>query len=121
MSTTKDKKEPDTFEICMKRVLAVKDALNVLNGRWKLPIMVSLLFGAKRFKQISKEINGITDKMLSKELKDLEINELVKRKVYDTFPPTVEYSITEHGKSLENVIAELRNWGLRHRKMIMGK
>jgi len=56
--------------------------------------------------------------MLSKELKEFEVNHLVKRTVYDTFPPTVEYSITEHGKSLEKVVAELRNWGLKHRKKI---
>ena len=65
-------------------------------------------------------VEAIT-KVLSKELKDLEVNQLIKRDVYDTFPPTVEYSITPHGKSLENVINELRKWGLSHRKKIMGK
>ncbi len=59
--------------------------------------------------------------MLSKELKNLEINQLVKRTVYDSFPPTVEYSITKHGQSLDNVIAEPRDWGIEHRKKIMGK
>lgn len=121
MATTKNKKEVQTYEICIKRLLAVRDTIEVLNGRWKLPIMISLLFGTKRFRQISNEINGITDKMLSKELKDLEINLLVKRDVYDTFPPTVEYSITEHGRSLEKVIIELGYWGLEHRKKIIGK
>ena len=58
--------------------------------------------------------------MLSKELKALEMNHLIKRTVYDTFPPTVEYSITEHGKSLEKVLAELGSWGTLHRKKIMG-
>jgi DNA-binding HxlR family transcriptional regulator len=113
--------EEQTSQICMKRVLAVKDALDTLNGRWRLPIMICLLFGTKRFKQISKEINGITDRMLSKELKDLELNKLVERNVYGTFPPTVEYSITTHGKSLEKVIVELFNWGSEHRKKIIGK
>ncbi len=106
---------------CAKQILPVRDALEVLNGKWKLPIIISLTFGTKRFKQISKEINGITDKMLSKELKDLEVNLLVKRTVFDTFPPTVEYSITEHGHSLEKVISELRNWGIDHRKKITGR
>jgi DNA-binding HxlR family transcriptional regulator len=106
---------------CMSQVMAVKDALEVLNGKWKLPIIISVSFGAKRFKQISKEVKGITDKMLSKELKDLEINQLVERTVYDTFPPTVEYAITDHGKTLQKVIAELGIWGLQHRRKIIGK
>jgi len=106
---------------CEKCILSVKDALEVLNGRWKLPILVSLRFSNKRFKEISKDINGITDKMLSKELKELEMNQLITRTVYDTFPPTVEYAITEHGNSLDPVIASLKHWGAHHRKKIIGK
>jgi DNA-binding HxlR family transcriptional regulator len=113
--------EEHSPEECSKMIVPVRDALEMLNGKWKLPIILSVSFGVKRFKQISKDINGITDKMLSKELKDLEMNQLVKRTVHDTFPPTVEYSITEHGKSLEKLIDELRNWGTEHRKKIMGK
>jgi DNA-binding HxlR family transcriptional regulator len=103
------------------RTLPVRDALEVLNGKWKLPIIISLTFGPKRFKQIASEINGITDRMLSKELKVLEMNQLVKRTIHDTFPPTVEYSITGHGRSLEKVIDELRCWEQEHRKKIIGK
>ncbi len=106
---------------CQKHIIPVRDALEVLNGRWKLPIIISITFGPKRFKQISKEVAGITDKVLSKELKDLEMNQLIKRSVYDTFPPTVEYAITAHGQSLEKLIGELRAWGLEHRRQIMGK
>ncbi len=75
----------------------------------------------KRFKQISKEVNGISDKTLSKELKRLEANQLVKRDVYDTFPPTLEYSITTHGKSIEKVTEELNYLRLAHRKKVIGK
>lgn len=114
-------KEERTPETCAKMILPVRDALELLSGRWKLPIILSLSFGTKRFKQISKEVHGITDKMLSKELKELEMNQMVKRTVYDSFPPTVEYSITEHGKSLDKVITELRNWGTAHRKKIIGR
>ncbi len=72
-------------------MFSIKDALEALEGRWKLLILFSLSSGLKRFKQISKKVNGITDKILSKELKTLEVNKLVNRDVYDTFPPTVEY------------------------------
>ncbi|TKT88769.1 winged helix-turn-helix transcriptional regulator [Dyadobacter frigoris] len=105
---------------CPKTALSIKDALEALEGRWKLLILFALSTGPKRFKQISKEVTGITDKTLSKELKNLEANKLLKRNVYDTFPPTVEYSITEHGKSLEKVMEELHFWGLAHRKEIIG-
>lgn len=105
---------------CPKTALSIKDALEALEGRWKLLILFSLSAGPRRFKQISKDVAGITDKTLSKELKSLEGNKLIKRQVYDTFPPTVEYSITPHGKSLEKVMDELHFWGLAHRKEIMG-
>ena len=105
---------------CPKTALSIKDALEALEGRWKLLILFSLSAGPRRFKQISKDVAGITDKTLSKELKSLEGNKLIKRQVYETFPPTVEYSITPHGKSLEKVMDELHYWGLAHRKEIMG-
>ena len=102
-------------------MLTVFDALDSLRGRWKIPIVISLAFGSKRFTQISKEVTGISDKILAKELKELESHQLIKRTVYHTFPPTVEYCITEHGISMEKVIIELKNWGEEHRKQIIGK
>lgn len=101
--------------------MAVKDALEVLKGRWKLQILIALLNGTKRFKQISREIEGISDRMLSKELKDLEENQLIIRKTYDAFPPLVEYAATEHTKTLHLVIHALREWGYLHRKKVFGK
>ena len=106
---------------CQKAILAVKDALEVLTGRWKLLVLLSLLFGPKRFGQIARDLDGITDRMLSKELKNLEEHQLVKRTVHDSFPPVVEYSITEHGKSLNEVIAILGKWGREHRHQVIGK
>ncbi|MCS3801173.1 winged helix-turn-helix transcriptional regulator [Niastella sp. OAS944] len=106
---------------CPKTMLSIKDALEALEGRWKLLILFTLSEGPKRFRQISKDVGGITDKVLSKELKSLEANRLIERNVYDTFPPTVEYSITAHGLSLEKVLDELHFWGLAHRKKIIGK
>lgn len=102
-------------------MLPVVDALDVLKGRWRLPILLSLIFGNKRFSQISKEVKGISDKILAKELKELEINQLIKKTVHNSFPPTVEYSATPHGRSVEKVLIELKNWGDQHRKEIIGK
>ncbi len=106
---------------CSKSILAVRDALDILSGKWKLPIIISLMYGDKRFKEMERDIEGITAKMLSKELKDLEINQLVRRTVYDTMPVSVEYSLTDYGKTLQKVIGELYNWGALHRRKILGK
>ncbi|QJD96224.1 helix-turn-helix transcriptional regulator [Mucilaginibacter robiniae] len=97
---------------------AIRDAMETLSGNWKLQILLALGSGPKRFRQIAKEISGISDKMLSKELKALETNLLVTRVVYDTFPPTVEYRKTNYTDSLYEVMLALRNWGLLHRKTI---
>lgn len=112
------KKSP---EACTQSMRAVSDALYVLNGKWKLPILVSLSFGPRRFTEIRREIPKITDRMLSKELRELEANLLIRRKVYDTFPVTVEYSRTEYGETLDEVIEALHRWGQQHRRKIVGK
>lgn len=106
---------------CMRNLLPVRDALDALSGKWKLQIIISLMFGNKRFTHIAKEIPNITDKMLSKELRDLEAHELVKRTVYDSVPVVVEYTLTEHGRSLRDLIDVLRSWGIKHREQVMGK
>jgi DNA-binding HxlR family transcriptional regulator len=102
-------------------VLAVNDTLNVITGKWKLPILGSLLYEKKRFTEIQRNIPKITPRMLSKELKDLELNGMVIRIVYDAIPVAVEYELTESGKSLGEVLDKMLEWGLRHRKAMMGK
>ncbi|ASW76248.1 HxlR family transcriptional regulator [Chryseobacterium piperi] len=104
---------------CPKTMLSIKDALEAVEGKWKLLILFSLSEKPKRFNELSKEVIGITDKMLSKELKLLEMNKLIKREAFDAVPPKVEYSITEHGMSLEKVLDELHFWGLSHRSRIL--
>lgn len=106
---------------CKSRLLPVQDALDILSGKWKLLIVITLSFGPKRFKQIQREIEGITAKMLSKELKELEANELIERTVYATTPVTVEYTMTPYGQTLKKVIEELFAWGTAHRKRVMRK
>ena len=106
---------------CMGMIRPVQDALYVLSGKWKLPIIISLSFGSKRFSEMAKDIPKITDRMLSKELRELEMNKLVKRTVYDSVPVVVEYSLTEYGNSLDTVVNELKKWGVRHRKLITGR
>ncbi|MBE8714777.1 winged helix-turn-helix transcriptional regulator [Sphingobacterium hungaricum] len=107
---------------CKKNIMAVHDAMDVLNGKWKISIVASLCYYHKRrFSEILKDLNGISNKMLSKELKDLEINKLIRRTVLDTHPITVQYELTEYGQKLQSVIRDLTDWGAEHRKEIIGK
>jgi DNA-binding HxlR family transcriptional regulator len=106
---------------CPRNMLSIKDALDAVEGKWRLLILFTLASGPKRFSQIGAAIGGITDKTLSKELKILEEHQLVLREVSDDVPQKIEYSITEHGRSLERVMDELHYWGLLHRDQIMGK
>lgn len=110
-----------TQEECTRSILPVRDVLDILSGKWKLPIIISLMFGNRRFKEMQNHIHGITPKMLAKELRELEINELVKRTVYNTSPVRIEYSITPYGRSLKKLILEMEKWGVEHRKRIMVK
>lgn len=106
---------------CATYLRAVHDSLDTLGGKWKIAIIGALGFGNRRFKELQREVTGITAKMLSKELKELEMNELVKRTVYDSKPVTVEYELTPYGKTLEDVLEALMVWGVQHRKRIMAK
>jgi DNA-binding HxlR family transcriptional regulator len=101
-------------------MLAMRDAMDVLGGKWRLPIVGILSFkGKMRFTDILRSVHGIGAKMLSKELQDLEANQLLTRTVKQTKPITVEYEITEYGKTLTGLICEIVNWGLAHREKIM--
>ena len=117
----KIKQEIHSKESCTKSLAAVKDALYVLNGKWKLPVIIALNGGALRFKELQRMVEGITPKILSKELKELELNDFLTRKVNDTRPVTVEYKLTEYSDSLKKVIAELQDWGMKHRKRVFSK
>jgi DNA-binding HxlR family transcriptional regulator len=101
---------------------AVQDSMDVLNGKWKISIISSICYyNKRRFSDILNDVDGISNKMLSKELKELELNKLVRRTVLDTQPVTVQYELTEHGKTLKTIINNLTDWGIKHRKEILGK
>jgi DNA-binding HxlR family transcriptional regulator len=112
---------PNNHSECTQYILPVRDTLDILSGKWKLPIIGALINGKMRFKEMERQIPRITARMLSKELKELEINQLVKRTVYDTMPVTVEYELTPYGASLKEVLVVLSKWGTAHRNRIIGK
>ncbi len=92
--------------------------LDVIGGKWKLVILWHIAQKTLRFSELEKRIPGITQKMLSQQLKDMEKDKLISRKAYAVIPPRVEYSITEHGNSLKKVLKELSSWGELHQKTI---
>lgn len=113
---------PSTKQVaCSSKMMLVRDALDVINGKWKLLILISIVEGNHRFSTIEKSLPKITPKVLAKELKDLEENHLITRTVYDEIPVIIEYEVTPYAKTLEPVITSLSNWGSNHRKRIMGK
>ena len=95
----------------------MQDTLDVIGGKWKLLILLTLKDHPYRFKELAKEI-GITSRMLSKELQDMEMNKLISREVLDTKPIGVQYSITNHGLTFQGVMESMRDWGLAHRKKL---
>jgi DNA-binding HxlR family transcriptional regulator len=103
---------------CASSLNNVMDTLYVLGGKWKLPLILSLVQGPKRFGEITKEVDGISPKILAKELKDLELNEFITRRVYATTPVTIIYEATDYSRTLRNVLHELSNWGEQHRERI---
>lgn len=96
--------------------------MDLLSGKWKFHILGTLMQGDKlRFMDLMREVEGIGTKMLSKELQDLEMNHLISRKVLNTRPITVEYQITDFGKTLEPIIGEIAKWGIAYRDYVYNK
>lgn len=109
---------------CSNNLLAMRDTLDALGGKWKLQILHYLAVHEvekNTFKKIERGINGISAKMLSKELKELEMNKLVLRTVVPSKPITVEYEITEYGKTTKVISDSLVEWGKVHRKVMLEK
>ncbi|KFC19936.1 winged helix-turn-helix transcriptional regulator [Chryseobacterium sp. FH1] len=107
---------------CGEELMAMRDCLDILGGKWKLMILRYLTNREHQklhFKKLQREINGISAKMLSKELKELETNLLITRTVEDDTQIMVFYAITEYGKSVTPLTENLVQWGITHRKKII--
>src|SRR4051812_40500562 len=105
MKIIKNELLPSSAE-CAGSLRNVLDALYVLNGKWKLALILSLVQSSKRFNEIQHEVAGISAKVLAKELKDLELNDFIRRNVYPTTPVSIIYEATEYSRTLKNVLAE---------------
>jgi DNA-binding HxlR family transcriptional regulator len=97
-------------------ICPVEAVIDILGGKWKLLILRELMSGTKRFSQLRRAIPNITQKMLSKQLRELEERGIVKRTVYPQVPPKVEYSLTPIGKKLSKVFDAMHQWGVEYTK-----
>ena len=107
-----------TVESCAKSKMAIRDTLDIVGGKWKLVLILVLRSGEKGFNELSREA-GISPRILSKELQELEINGLVSREVLGTKPVTVKYQLTGYSKSLYTVLSAMEKWGHQHRTRIV--
>jgi DNA-binding HxlR family transcriptional regulator len=104
---------------CAKNLSAVEDAMYVIGGKWRLRIVIALVSGHARFNDLQRTITGISARVLSNELKELELNGLVRRVVQaDHKPVIVEYVPTEYAHTLKHVVTTLSEWGRNHKKKI---
>ncbi|MFC5652584.1 winged helix-turn-helix transcriptional regulator [Paenibacillus solisilvae] len=93
---------------------SVEMTLKVIGGKWKLVILCHLIDGVKRFGELKREMPDITQKMLTQQLRELEQDGIIDRKVFNQVPPKVEYSITDYGLTLKEVLDVMSEWGLHH-------
>ena len=101
-----------------RHLLPVHDTIQLLSGKWKIEIICSLTFSKRHFMELQRDVLGISARMLSKELQDLEVNGLITRTAFNTKPITVIYELSEYGKTLIPVIHMMGSWGDKHRKII---
>ncbi len=92
----------------------VESTLKVIGGRWKVLIIRELIEGVKRFGELQRSLNGITQKMLSQQLRELEEDGIIHREVYPQIPPKVEYSLTLLGESLKPILYAMHEWGIKY-------
>ncbi|MBT2619769.1 MULTISPECIES: winged helix-turn-helix transcriptional regulator [Chryseobacterium] len=98
---------------------ALQDTIYVIGGKWKLPILFALGNGKKRFLDIKRDISGISTRMLSLNLKEMEINKLVKRSACEDTREVIEYECTEYAKDYAKLMKDMIEWGKEHRRVII--
>jgi len=107
---------------CKTSITGLKDVQEIMSGKWKYRIIAGLYFGGKmRFMDLKRHIDDVAPKVLSKELKDLEMNRLITRTVCNTKPITVEYALTELGESMHSFIQPMADWGVQYRHTVIKK
>lgn len=103
------------------KIRAIQDTMFVIGGKWKIPVVLSIYSGNKRFNDIAASIPNITNRVLSKELKHLEENLLITRTIVDDYPVRIEYTLTDYCLTIDVIAKPMEAWGKSHKKMISRK
>ncbi|MET3293088.1 UNVERIFIED_CONTAM: DNA-binding HxlR family transcriptional regulator [Brevibacillus sp. OAP136] len=115
------RKDPNYNEEDIDCYIHVTTTIQVIGGRWKMLILWHLEEGPRRFNELGRLIPGVSQKMLTQQLKELEQDGVIERKVYPETPPRVEYVMTDYGKTLRSIFDTMYDWGVIHRKRQSGE
>lgn len=111
-----EQKSPKDLPAC-----PVETTLTLIGDKWKVLILRDLMTGTKRFGELKKSVGGVSQKVLTAQLRDMEESGLLTRKVYPEVPPRVEYSLTELGQSLRPILDAMQNWGEGYKSSLIEK
>src|SRR5690606_32955732 len=116
-----DQKGIDLSVDCAEKLRALEDTMNILSGKRKMIIISRFYYGSMRYSELLKSIARISGKMLSRELKELETNNLIEKEVWRSESMSVRYRLSEHGQTLKILTDSIADWGINHRMQIMEK
>lgn len=117
MTKEKSPLQPNESD-CQAQLSSIGDALYAIGGKWKLRVIIALMHGRSRFNELQRTIKGISSKVLASELKELELNGFIKRRVYHETPVIIEYELTDYALTVQPVLIALAEWGAMHRRKI---
>lgn len=106
--------------VLCREVTSIGDTMDVLRAKWNVEILTAILCGQTRFKDILSSVKGISEKVLSDRLRQLADDRLIDKQECYGYPPRVEYRLTEHGKQLYGIVYQMTEWGMEHRRLMLG-
>ena len=108
-------------QVLCREVLSIGDTMDVLRSKWTVEILTAILCGNTRFKDILTAVHGLSDKVLTERLRQMADDRLIEKHECYGYPPRVEYNLTDHGKQLYVIVYRMTEWGLEHRRLMLGK
>ena len=111
--------QKDASVLC-REVTSIGDTMDVLRAKWNVEILTAILCGQTRFKDIQEAVHGVSEKVLTERLRQMQDDRLIDRHECYGYPPRVEYRLTDHGKHLYAIVYQLTEWGQEHRRLMLG-
>jgi DNA-binding HxlR family transcriptional regulator len=108
-------------QVLCREVLSIGDTMDVLRSKWTVEILTAILCGNTRFKDILTAVHGLSDKVLTERLRQMADDRLIEKHECYGYPPRVEYNLTDHGKQLNVIVYRMTEWGMEHRRLMLGK